>query len=109
MKQKQNKQRQNKTKCYRITIDIDEKDKIQIISILTKSVLYIEKLIYLQLIQSQNKGYHLIIWTNKFYSKKKIYELRKKIGDDKRRILNDKYRPIGKQTLFYKKVYLNGK
>lgn len=87
----------------RITIDIDSKNKVRLIYFLTKAILTVKKINLIELKPSHSKGWHIIIWTSFNYTNKIIYELRKKLGDDKNRIRIDKQKKIGRQTLFYKK------
>lgn len=93
----------------RITADIDNKDKDYLIFCINKAFKHIKEIQRLMVMKSANKNYHLVIWTNKYYNKQQIYKIRKKIGDDERRIKNDKYRKIGEQTLFDKKTKVNRK
>lgn len=92
----------------RITADLDTKNKFKIIYSIFKSLSIIEDINLLQLIKSHNNNYHLIVWSGKNYSKKKIFKIREKIGDDTNRIRSDKLKKHGQQTLFYKKYYYRG-
>lgn len=88
---------------YRITADIDSKSKIKLFYAIYKGIKNIEKIKKIEIYKSHSGNHHLIFWTTKRYTKKKIYEIREKIGDDKRRIRIDKKRILGKNTLFDEK------
>ena len=88
----------------RITSDIDSKNKLELSWYIYQALKHIKNIKLINITSSNSKGYHLIVWTNHNYSKKRIYELRKLIGDDIRRIKLDKIKKFGQQTLFYKKT-----
>ncbi len=87
----------------RITADLDTEDLYKISMYLIKALFKIKDIKKLSLEKSSRKGYHLIIWTKKDYKLKQIFEIRKFIGDDFYRLIQDKYRTFGRQTLFNKK------
>lgn len=90
----------------RITADWDTKNKIVIAYRLFKTFLLIKNINSIELLESPGKrGFHLIIFTSKFYTEKQIFLLRKMINDDKYRIKIDKIRGYNLQTLFYKREY----
>lgn len=89
----------------RITIDLDFKNKFKVAYYVSKAIILVSGISYLELRPSFSKGYHLIIWSRKNLSFKKQLELRKKLGDDVSRIYADRKRKIGRNTLFsYKKT-----
>lgn len=82
----------------RITADIDSKNIFNLMYRLYNALKLKPR--YLELIPSNSKGWHLIIWTR---ANGKVKDLRAMLGDDIRRINRDAKRKIGKQTLFDKK------
>jgi len=93
----------------RITADIDSKNKFNLIKNIIKAFYKIKDIISLEVKLSNSKGYHLIIYTDKFYTEGQQYKLREYIGDDISRIRMDKKRKIGRNTLFDYKIVLNKK
>ncbi|HKL24220.1 MAG TPA: hypothetical protein VJ912_02710 [Candidatus Nanoarchaeia archaeon] len=87
----------------RITCDIDSKNKLKVLFLVGKALYKVKKIKEINIKKSYSGNYHLIIWTEKKYTYKQIYDLRKKLGDDKKRIHLDQLRTIGKDTLFNKK------
>lgn len=90
-------------KTYRITADIDTKEERYLKASLVTATAIIDKILFIEIKKSNSKGYHIILWTSKFYPEKDLMKIRELIGDDARRIKLDKIRKTGKQTLFYKK------
>lgn len=87
----------------RLTADLDTLDLMFIQKIIKKVFVYIPSINKLELNKSNSKGYHLIVWSSSFITKKDIFILRELIGDDKNRIRLDKIRGRGLQTLFNRK------
>lgn len=87
----------------RITADIDTTDIKVINKCINLAIKFIPNIKKLELIKSSKKGYHLIVWTTTFISKKNIFLFRELIGDDFNRIRLDKIRGRGLQTLFDRK------
>lgn len=88
---------------YRITADWDFKNKFKIAYYLIKTMFIVKNIKYIIIRPSNSKGYHLIVWTSKFYTIREKFRIRKRIGDDKGRIRLDRRRRLGRNTLFYKK------
>jgi hypothetical protein len=91
----------------RITADIDNKNRLVLLKYIAKAIFKIKDIISLEVKRSNSKGYHMIIYTDKFYNQSEQYKLRAFIGDDPSRIRLDKRRKIGKNTLFEYKIYVN--
>jgi len=79
----------NKTKITRITCDIDTKNINDILKCLkTFKKYHFDK--ELQIKQSpSNKGFHVISWSEKGVTLKKLLKIRKKAGDDRIRCMLD--------------------
>jgi predicted phosphatase len=89
----------------RISSDIDSKNNLELCWYVYQALKKIKKIKSIEITPSYSKGYHLIVLNSHPYKQKQIYRLRKKIGDDIRRIEIDKIRRI-KDTLFNSKKYL---
>ena len=57
-------------------------------------------------VSSSGKGIHIILWSSSKINNKQIFFIRSLLGDDYKRIERDK-KSKHKQTLFYKKKFLN--
>jgi len=89
----------------RITLDLDTLSKIKVSYFFIKSFFIIKNIKKINLIKSNSKGYHLIIWTTEKYKLKEQFKLRERLGDDKTRLRLDKNRTLGRNTLFENKKY----
>lgn len=87
----------------RITSDLDSRSRLKLFFFIYRGLKNIEKIKKIEIYKSNSKGYHLIFWTTKRYNLKQIFRLRYLIGDDKNRIRLDRYRKIGRNTLFTEK------
>lgn len=87
----------------RITCDIDTKNRLKVLFLVGKALYKVKKIKEINIKKSHSGNHHLIIWTEHKYTYKQIYDLRKKLGDDPKRINLDKLRTIGQNTLFHKK------
>lgn len=87
----------------RITLDWDSKNKYDLSSRMRNIFLVVKDIEKIEIKKSTSKGYHVIIWTNKDYTENYTYRIRMDLYDDIRRVINDKYRIVGKNTLFNKK------
>jgi len=85
----------------RLTADLDFTNPLKVLFYIYRAIKLKPNEIVLK--KSNSKGFHLIIWVNGRLSKKRIFELREYIGDDKKRIELDKKRKKPRQYLFYKK------
>lgn len=94
----------------RITADIDNKRIFSLLESLFNTINNIEKIKRIIITPSHSKGWHIQVYTTKYYKKNEIYALRKLIGDDIQRIKLDKiHKGFSEQTLWYKKIKINNK
>jgi len=90
-------------KINRITIDIDDKDINSLLKCLKtlKKYHFDNELIVKP--SATNKGYHVIAWSKKGYSKDKLLKIRLKAGDDRIRCMLDNKSNRMIQVLFTSK------
>lgn len=89
----------------RVTIDLDSKSKIKLSLTLIKGLRTIPRISFIKIKPSNSKGYHIIFYSNKLLSKKKINQFRNKLKDDKLRQYYERDKKPS-QILFSKKIEL---
>ena len=99
----------NEILLERITLDLDKKNKTEILAIIYKifNILPFNDIEYLLLKRSNKKNnYHCVLWLNKELTPRKSLNLRLKLEDDRNRVAIDRIRdePLGTLFTTYEKI-----